>query len=192
MGASHKLIGRVNGRGLTIVDAQSRGKYHSSFEARRGMVLAVKPRARSDGLKRCLDLVLAFLLCLAALPLFVIICILIRLDSPGPVTYWRVRMGKDGRCFRCLKFRSMYQNADERLNEVLEADPGLRREYAVFHKLRNDPRVTRAGKILRRLSLDELLQLWNVLKGEMSIVGPRPYDDTDQCSMHGKDNTIHP
>jgi len=84
----------------------------------------------------------------------------------------------------------MYQDADARLNEVLEAEPELPRQYAVYRKLRNDPRVTRVGKILRRSSLDEILQPWTVLKGEMSIVGPRPYDEIELSCMEGKEHII--
>jgi lipopolysaccharide/colanic/teichoic acid biosynthesis glycosyltransferase len=141
--------------------------------------------------KRCVDVTLALLVGIAVLPLFVALWVLIRLDSPGPGVYWCLRVGRGGRPFKCFKFRSMYQDADWRLEEFLDTDPRLREEYGRYRKLRRDPRITRAGRILRRYSLDELLQLWNVLKGEMSIVGPRPYDIVEVPLMAGAERIIH-
>lgn len=92
----------------------------------------------------------------------------------GPVIYKHRRIGRGGRTFECLKFRTMVPNADQALRELLETDPELKLEWVRDHKLRNDPRVTFIGRFLRRTSLDELPQLWNVLRGEMSLVGPRP------------------
>ncbi len=124
--------------------------------------------------KRVLDLVLTLAGGVAALPLLGLIAAWVKWDSPGPVFYSQRRVGYGGREFRAWKFRSMIQNADQVLQPYLEANPGLREEWERNHKLRNDPRLTRAGRFLRRTSLDELPQLWNVLKGEMSLVGPRP------------------
>ena len=84
-------------------------------------------------------------------------------------------MGRDGNLFSCVKFRTMVPDAEALLQRMLEEDAGLREEYSRYHKLRRDPRVTRIGRLLRKTSLDELPQLWNVLRGEMSLVGPRPY-----------------
>jgi len=84
-------------------------------------------------------------------------------------------MGRDGNLFSCLKFRTMVLDAEALLQRMIEEDEELRREYLKYHKLRDDPRVTRVGRFLRKTSLDELPQLWNVLRGEMSLVGPRPY-----------------
>jgi lipopolysaccharide/colanic/teichoic acid biosynthesis glycosyltransferase len=100
---------------------------------------------------------------------------MVYLESGGPVFYRDLRMGRDGKLFACLKFRTMVPDAERVLQEMLEEDPVAREEYARYHKLRDDPRVTRVGRFLRRTSLDELPQLWNVLMGEMSLVGPRPY-----------------
>jgi len=124
--------------------------------------------------KRALDLGLAVVMGLIISPLLVLIAFLIKLESPGPVIYGHLRIGQGGRQFKAWKFRSMVQDADRVLREYLERHPELREEWERDHKLRSDPRVTRVGRFLRKTSLDELPQLWNVLRGEMSLVGPRP------------------
>ena len=124
--------------------------------------------------KRALDLILTVLGGLLILPLLGLIALWIKIDSPGPVLYQHVRIGQDGKPFGAWKFRSMVQDADRILERYLEANPELRAEWANGHKLKHDPRVTIAGRFLRKTSLDELPQLWNVLKSEMSLVGPRP------------------
>lgn len=141
-------------------------------------------------MRRAIDVVLALLIGALALPLLAVIALLIRLDSRGPSLYTRIRMGERGRPFTMYKFRSMFVDADARLREDLLADPALRREYERYHKLRQDPRITRMGKILRRFSLDELPQVWNVLRGDMAIVGPRPYDVGERAKMGDADETI--
>jgi Undecaprenyl-phosphate galactose phosphotransferase WbaP len=98
----------------------------------------------------------------------------IKLTSPGPVLFGHQRYGRDGQVFRAWKFRSMVQNANHILDEYLSNNPEAMREWLADHKLRNDPRVTPIGSLLRRFSLDELPQLFNVLLGHMSLVGPRP------------------
>lgn len=122
------------------------------------------------GVKRAMDLVLTVLALLALSPLLVLIAIAIKLDSPGPVLFRQVRIGKGGKPFVLYKFRSMVDGADKQ-QEALRRATG---RSPLLFKLRDDPRVTRVGRILRRTSLDELPQFWNVLKGEMSVVGPRP------------------
>jgi exopolysaccharide biosynthesis polyprenyl glycosylphosphotransferase len=122
------------------------------------------------GLKRFLDLVIATLGLVGSLPLWVAIAIAIKLDSPGPVLHVQERVGLNGSKFRFYKFRSMYADAEKRLESLLEHNEAT---GPVF-KMRNDPRITRVGAILRRSSLDELPQLINILQGEMSLVGPRP------------------
>jgi len=127
-------------------------------------------------IKRLFDLLISVPALVVLSPLFLLIAILIKLDSPGPVLYVASRLGKGGTTFPCYKFRSMYLNADEILERYLEENPEAREEWEKFAKLRgHDPRLTRVGRFLRKWSLDELPQLWNVLRGEMSIVGPRPY-----------------
>jgi Undecaprenyl-phosphate galactose phosphotransferase WbaP len=96
------------------------------------------------------------------------------MSSRGPVLYGHDRFGKDGHRFRAWKFRTMFENSNGVLEQYLEAHPELREEWGQDHKLRFDPRVTKIGRFLRKTSLDELPQLWNVLRGEMSLVGPRP------------------
>lgn len=130
------------------------------------------PRARF--LKRAFDLVLTSLISLALLPLIAIISLLVRLTSEGPVFYKHRRIGKDGEPFEAWKFRTMVRDADETLARYFEQYPELREEWQNSHKLKHDPRITAVGRFLRATSLDELPQLWNVLMGEMSLVGPRP------------------
>jgi Undecaprenyl-phosphate galactose phosphotransferase WbaP len=124
--------------------------------------------------KRTLDFVLSLAALLVLSPLFVVIAIVIRLASGGPVFYGQDRYGKDGKIFRAIKFRSMVPDADRILADYLATHPEHLFEWQRDHKLRNDPRVTPLGRWLRRLSLDELPQLFNVLAGQMSLVGPRP------------------
>ena len=125
-------------------------------------------------LTRVLDIVGASLILVAALPFLIILAVLLLIDSPGPLFFAQQRIGQGGRAFPCLKFRTMCRNADAALQIHLSTSPSARAEWARDHKLRNDPRVTRLGKIIRKLSLDEFPQLINILRGEMSLVGPRP------------------
>ena len=137
--------------------------------------VAVAPGGRWFRLcKRGFDVAGALFGILVAAPLVLAIVGAVRLTSRGPAFYSQLRIGRHGAYFRCWKFRTMVLDADSRLLRLLEASPALRDEYTVSLKLRTDPRVTRIGRLLRRTSLDELPQLWNVLKGEMSLVGPRP------------------
>ena len=124
--------------------------------------------------KRAIDLTCCMLLVPVLVPLMAVIALLIALESGFPVFYSQKRLGYDGRTFRIWKFRTMVQNAAEILELSLASNPELRNEWAANQKLRNDSRITRIGEILRKTSLDELPQLWNVIKGEMSLVGPRP------------------
>jgi Undecaprenyl-phosphate galactose phosphotransferase WbaP len=125
--------------------------------------------------KRLLDLLIILLVSPVLLPLFLLISILIKMDSSGRVFYSQDRLGKDGKIFPVYKFRSMFANSEERLQTLLDSDINLKNQYNKFHKIENDPRVTRFGRIIRRLSLDELPQLWNIFLGHMSLVGPRAY-----------------
>lgn len=125
-------------------------------------------------LKRLADIFLALLLLVVLAPLLVGLACWIKLDSPGPVFFRQKRLGKDGKPFAMLKFRTMAVNGHQLLQTHLTENPAARLSWEQFQKLMDDPRLTRAGRVLRRLSLDELPQLWNVLRGEMSIVGPRP------------------
>jgi Undecaprenyl-phosphate galactose phosphotransferase WbaP len=125
-------------------------------------------------IKRSFDLLVASLVGLFFLPLFLALILGVRLSSRGPIFYGQRRIGRGHEMFTAWKFRSMVMNADEVLEQHLEHDPALRAEWERDRKLKRDPRVTRIGRIMRKTSLDELPQLWNVLAGEMSLVGPRP------------------
>ncbi|NLF25519.1 MAG: exopolysaccharide biosynthesis polyprenyl glycosylphosphotransferase, partial [Deltaproteobacteria bacterium] len=122
------------------------------------------------GLKRVFDVVVSALLLVVCSPLFAVIALLVRITSPGPVFFVQKRVGLNGRLFNMYKFRSMHSTAESEL-EALKAQNEM---SGPAFKLKNDPRVTALGRFLRRFSLDELPQLWNVFKGEMSLVGPRP------------------
>jgi len=126
------------------------------------------------GLRRVMDVVLALAAIIATLPLLVAIGLLIKLQDGGPMLFSQERLGRGGARFRCHKFRSMGMDAEAHLAHLLATRPELRAEWDQHHKLRIDPRITPIGAFLRRSSLDELPQLFNVLKGEMSLVGPRP------------------
>ncbi|WP_235524907.1 sugar transferase [Caulobacter sp. Root1455] len=128
----------------------------------------------SEVVSRCLDIAVALLALIFIIPLLATIAVAIKLADGGPVLFSHRRIGRDGQPFGCLKFRSMVVNAEERLARLLAVDELARQEWLKDHKLRDDPRVTPLGSFLRRSSLDELPQLFNVLRGEMSIVGPRP------------------
>jgi Undecaprenyl-phosphate galactose phosphotransferase WbaP len=125
--------------------------------------------------KRVVDLVATLIGGTLVLPLILMLALCVYLESRGPVFYRDQRMGQNGNLFSCVKFCTMVPDAETLLQRMLEEDSGLREEYSKYHKLRDDPRVTRVGRFLRKTSLDELPQLWNVLRGEMSLVGPRPY-----------------
>lgn len=146
--------------------------------------------AAAQGLKRTVDLLVGGAALVLLAPVFVTIAVLIQLDSEGPVFFRQERMGKGGEIFTLLKFRSMYRDADERLQQVLEADPERRREYETYHKLQDDPRVTPMGRLLRAYSLDELPQLLNVIKGDMSLIGPRAYMPGELPDMKGLETVI--
>jgi lipopolysaccharide/colanic/teichoic acid biosynthesis glycosyltransferase len=131
-------------------------------------------RASDALLVRTLDVSIALAVILFALPLLLIIAMAVATQGPGGIVFAHQRIGKDGKPFKCLKFRSMVRDAEARLKDLLDNDPEARAEWARDHKLRKDPRITPIGDFLRRSSLDELPQVFNVLRGEMSIVGPRP------------------
>jgi Undecaprenyl-phosphate galactose phosphotransferase WbaP len=139
------------------------------LEVRQSLLMA-GPRL----LKRLLDLMVVCLVGVLVLPFALAIMAAILIESPGNPFYGQRRMGRGGSSFMAWKFRSMRPNADALLSGYLQAHPELHAEWIADHKLRNDPRVTRVGRLLRKTSLDELPQLWNVLRGQMSMVGPRP------------------
>lgn len=134
--------------------------------------------------KRAIDVPLAAVALLILLPLILLVAIAVRLTSPGPILFGHRRIGLGGRAFRCWKFRTMVTNGDDVLDRHFRNNPEARREWQVARKLKDDPRVTRLGAALRAYSLDELPQLINVLRGDMSLVGPRPVV-TDELEQYG-------
>jgi lipopolysaccharide/colanic/teichoic acid biosynthesis glycosyltransferase len=151
-----------------------------------GPACPVLPRrnALHAAAKRAMDLVGAALLLVLFAPLMALIAALVARDG-GPVFYAHRRVGRDGTSFGCLKFRTMVPDAEQRLAELLERDPEARAEWETTRKLKRDPRVTPVGRFLRASSLDELPQLVNVLKGEMSLVGPRPVQQAELNDFYG-------
>ena len=121
--------------------------------------------------KRAMDICLSALGLLALAPFFLLLALVIKLDSRGPVLFCQQRVGKDGREFSCWKFRSMVVDADQRKTELLDENE---MEGGTTFKMKRDPRITRVGRFIRKASIDELPQLWNVFNGDMSLVGPRP------------------
>jgi exopolysaccharide production protein ExoY len=128
-----------------------------------------------NGVKRIFDILFSLLALTLGLPFFALIALCVKLSSSGPIFYCSLRIGRKGRLFKFWKFRSMHRDADQRLEVMLSSNPALRLEWQKYFKLRNDPRLTRIGNFLRKTSLDEFPQFWNVLIGDLSIVGPRPY-----------------
>lgn len=137
-------------------------------------------------LKRGLDLLIGTLTLIALAPVYAICAIAIKLDSPGPVLFRQRRIGRDDQAFEVFKFRSMYEDADSRKDEVASLNfHGGGNDNGMF-KVREDPRITRVGAFLRRYSLDEMPQLFNILRGEMSFVGPRPLIETEDRQIEGR------
>jgi Undecaprenyl-phosphate galactose phosphotransferase WbaP len=160
--------------GLPLMNLQVEGLLHE-----RVMMLKLSNHQEKQWncwIKRCSDLTLGMIFSLLALPVVLIIAILIKLESKGPAVFTQKRLGIRDSRFNCLKFRTMLANGHEKLAVHLAANPLAAEEWAHYAKLRGyDPRLTRIGAFLRRWSLDELPQFWNVLRGDMSLVGPRPY-----------------
>lgn len=142
------------------------------------------------GIKRAIDVVLAAAAGLFLLPVLLAIAAIVRLDSRGPVLFVQPRMGRGGRDFSMVKFRTMHVDGEERLERLLAVSPEAREEFETFRKLADDPRLTRSGRFLRRYSLDELPQFLSVLAGDMSIVGPRPYLREETVGMDGREDLI--
>lgn len=125
--------------------------------------------------KRTFDIIISLVALILLSPLFLLVAILIRLETKGNAIFTQDRIGQNGKLFKIYKFRSMVENADEILYRLLADDNDLSKEYKINKKFKDDPRITKVGKIIRKLSIDELPQLLNVLKGDMSLIGNRPY-----------------
>lgn len=162
LGARIYLVPDLYVFGLHHAEIQSLGKM---------LVLNFNPHTEW---KRSFDVIFSFLALLVSLPITLIISLLIKIEDGGPVIYRHKRITSAGKEFDCLKFRTMRKGADQELLKLLAKDPELKEEWQLNYKLKNDPRITRIGKLLRKTSLDELPQFINVLKGDMSVVGARP------------------
>lgn len=126
-------------------------------------------------IKSSSDKILGLLITIVVSPLLILIALLVKISSKGSIFYKQSRIGKDGKSFEIFKFRTMYPNADQKLQELLNSDPAIKQEWEKYFKLKKDPRITPIGSFLRKYSLDEFPQLFNVLLGNMSLVGPRPF-----------------
>jgi len=168
-------LGHLPTEKVRMVDRDGRLELHSHSTLTSPGTLAAK---------RCMDLALIIVAAPFWIPLVCLIGALIKICDPGPIFYRQDRVGRFRKPFRAVKFRSMVCNADQKLKAYLDAHPELHAEWQLTHKLRNDPRVTTIGEFLRKTSLDELPQFWNVLVGEMSLVGPRPIID---CSDYDRE-----
>jgi len=145
-------------------------------EEKNKKIIGYKPKFKIYYIfKRFFDIVLSFIGLIICLPIFLIISILIKFDSKGPAIFKQPRVGKNGKTIYVYKFRSMVMNAEQVLEELMASDENIRNEYLTNKKLDKDPRITKIGKFIRKTSIDELPQLLNVLKGDMSLIGPRPY-----------------
>lgn len=158
----------------------SRARYERPQIKARGVLIASDPASA-----RLLDIIGSIVALAFFAPLMIVIAFVIFVSDPGPVVFRQTRVGRNGKHFTCLKFRTMAIDAEARLAQLLRTDPQARAEWARDHKLRNDPRVVGVGNFLRKSSLDELPQFFNVLMGEMSLVGPRPIVP-DEVVRYGK------
>jgi exopolysaccharide production protein ExoY len=129
--------------------------------------------------KRIFDIIFSFSALLFFLPFGIVIGLLIKISSPGPIFHKCRRVGKGGEPIDCWKFRTMVLNAPEKLKKILAQNPKLKKEWDTYYKLKNDPRIHPVGNFLRKTSLDEMPQFWNVLKGDLSVVGPRPVTEEE-------------
>ncbi len=164
----------VDNQTITTVQSATGPSFHK----------ASKPWFYRSVLKRPLDLSLVLLAAPVIIPLILLLALLVMRDGGNPF-YKQARIGRNGQSYRMWKLRSMVVDADERLQSYLDANPEARAEWDLTQKLRHDPRVTRFGRLLRACSMDELPQLWNVVKGEMSLIGPRPMLPEQQVMYPG-------
>ena len=138
-----------------------------------------QPKYKSNHLKRLFDIIFSAIILILLSPLFLILSCIVYSTSKGPIFYSSKRISVGGKVIYCWKFRTMHKNADQKLHQLLSSHPKLKEEWDLHHKLKKDPRITKIGSFLRKTSLDELPQFWNVLKGDLSTVGPRPLSEEE-------------
>ncbi len=136
-------------------------------------------------IKRTFDILFSLLVLIAGMPLYLILAVAIKMTSRGPIFFSQARVGRAGKLFKCYKFRSMVENAEACQQQIIDANPELQHEWLASRKLKSDPRVTFLGNFLRKTSLDELPQFWNVIKGDLSVVGPRPVVVEEMLTYYG-------
>ncbi|MBE9012559.1 sugar transferase [Pseudanabaenaceae cyanobacterium LEGE 13415] len=149
-------------------------RIRSIFKRGKPLILNTWDALDGDFAKRLFDIVFSLSVLILFSPVYLILALLIALSSPGPIFYVQERVGKGFKRFGCIKFRTMVRNADEMLLDLMNSSPQMRHEFETNFKLKYDPRITWIGRFLRITSLDEFPQFWNVLMGDMSVVGPRP------------------
>lgn len=181
MTANSQLISVKTVRGLI------RKGFRSLFNSKLKLSFSVLDR---NFVKRMFDIVFALFVLTVFSPVYLILMILVALNSKGPIFYVQQRIGRNYQPFNCIKFRTMIDNADEALEVIMKKSDRFRQEFQDSYKLKQDPRITKIGKFLRLTSLDELPQFWNVLKGEMSVVGPRPLVPEELIKYGHKIDTV--
>ena len=174
---------------------QNAGQVYRAAEARvahriTDRRLIRKVRAANGLSKRMFDFAVAAAAMVFLAPLFLTVIALIKLTDRGPIFYRHTRVGRQGARFECLKFRTMATDSEERLAHILQTDPHAAAEWEDGQKLKKDPRITKVGAFLRKSSIDELPQLWNVLRGDMSVIGPRPITRAE-LNRYGKDRRYY-
>lgn len=140
--------------------------------------------------KRLFDIIFSLFVLVFLSPVYFLLVVLIAINSPGPVFYVQQRVGRNFKLFRCIKFRTMVNDADEVLEKMIAKSPEMRQEFEESYKIKQDPRITGIGKFLRLTSMDEFPQFWNVLKGDMSVVGPRPLVPEELHKYGHRINTV--
>ncbi len=174
---------------VKIVQGVIRKGFQSLFNLNRLNSLSF-PNLNGNLIKRIFDIVFALFVLTVFSPVYFVLMALIALNSQGPIFYVQQRIGKNHRPFNCIKFRTMVNNADEILETIMTNSDQMRQEFQDSFKLKRDPRITKIGKFLRLTSLDEFPQFWNVLKGDMSVVGPRPLVPEELPKYGRKINTV--
>ena len=148
------------------------------------------PALDGNFVKRLFDIVFSLFVLIFCSPIYLFLATIIAISSPGPIFYVQQRVGKNFKPFRCIKFRTMVDNADEILERIIAKSPEMRQEFEESYKIKQDPRITGIGKFLRLTSMDEFPQFWNVLKGDMSVVGPRPLVPEELHKYGHRINTV--